>query len=278
MKIAVLLTVYNRKKTTITSLKYLYKAINILSKNKYFDIYLVDDGCTDGTSEAVHDLFPNIKIIRTSGNMYWSKGMRLAWKTALSKDAYDYFIWFNDDAMLYPTSLQELFDTANACHSKENIIISGAFEDSLHNVSYGGRNSKFQLLVPDGTPQPIYYMNGNLVLISKDVVNKIGIIDAIYHHGLGDFDYGLRAIKNNITPMLTTKYVGITDRHDSDLIAYCSPEFSLKKRFKILYSPKFSPILEYKFHCRHSGILKANYYFIIKHIYTMFPFLYKLLH
>lgn len=277
MKIAVLLTVYNRKETTIKSLKSLYTAIKILPHDKHFDIFLVNDGCTDGTPKAIRNLFPDIFIINSSGNLYWSRGMRLAWQTALEKDSYDYFIWFNDDAILYPTALQELYHTANTCPSS-NIIISGAFEDSQHRVSYGGRNYHHELLTPNGKPQPIYYMNGNLVLISKSVVNKIGIIDSIFHHGLGDYDYGLRAIKNNIVPILTTKYVGQTERHDTDLIAYCSSQYSLRKRFKILYSPKFSPTIEYKYLCRHFGLIKAIYAFCVKHIYTLFPFLYKLLH
>lgn len=277
MKVAVLLTVYNRKEITIRSLQSLYNSIKLLPNDIGFDVYLVDDGCTDGTSEAVHKLFPQILIQKSSGNLFWSKGMRLAWQTALKEDTYDYFIWFNDDAILYSTALQELFNTANV-NSSPYIIVSGAFEDSQHRVSYGGRNSQHKLLTPNGEPQPIYYMNGNLVLISKSVVNKIGIIDSIFHHGLGDYDYGLRAIKNNIVPILTTKYVGQTERHDTDLIAYCSSQYSLKKRFKILYSPKYSPTIEYKYLCRHFGLIKAIYAFCVKHIYTLFPFLYKLLH
>lgn len=41
-------------------------------------------------------------------------------------------------------------------------------------------------------------MNGNVVLVPKSVVDKIGIINPIYHHDLGDVDYGLTAQENGI--------------------------------------------------------------------------------
>lgn len=170
MKIAILLTVYNRKDTTIASLQSLYKAIEQMPSNIKFDIYMVDDGCTDGTSEIVHKLFSKITIIKSSGNLFWSRGMRLAWETAIKSDSYNYYLWFNDDAILYPYALKELFDTLSQSSQKD--IICGAFENKNHKVSYGGRNFSHELLTPNGKPQPIYYMNGNLVLISDGPLKK----------------------------------------------------------------------------------------------------------
>ena len=53
--IAVLLTVFNRKEKTIQCLKRLY---NILPLEGYLvDVYLTDDGRTDGTPEAAAEQF-----------------------------------------------------------------------------------------------------------------------------------------------------------------------------------------------------------------------------
>ena len=49
-QIAVLLTVFNRKEKTLLCLKNLYQ--QTLPNEYRIDIYLTNDGCTDGTPEA----------------------------------------------------------------------------------------------------------------------------------------------------------------------------------------------------------------------------------
>lgn len=78
IKTAGLLTVYNRCAVTLKGLSSLYKAIENLGNGYTFDVYMTDDGCTDGTNEAVHEKFPNIHIIQGDGSLFWSGGMRKA--------------------------------------------------------------------------------------------------------------------------------------------------------------------------------------------------------
>ena len=60
MNIAVLLTCHNRKAKTVKCMQSLYDALthyNRLHEKDFIDVevYLTDDGCTDGTVEAVAD-------------------------------------------------------------------------------------------------------------------------------------------------------------------------------------------------------------------------------
>ena len=82
MNISVLLTVYNRKEITINSLKTLFTLIKNDSQNNY-DVYMTNDGCTDGTEKLVKQLYPKVNIINHNGNLFWSRGMNLAWETAI---------------------------------------------------------------------------------------------------------------------------------------------------------------------------------------------------
>ena len=278
MKIAVILTVYNRKMTTIKGLESLINAINKDLENEY-KIYMTNDGCTDGTDIAVKELFPDITIINTKGNLYWSQGMNIAWEKASNENNYDFYIWFNDDAILYENALKVLFkpllSTKNVNSNDIDTIVSGAFMDNLGNVSYGGRTSNNKYIVPNNNFQDIYYMNGNLVLIPKAVFNKLGYIDTHYIHSLGDWDYGLCAKKNGIKVLLTSEYVGITDRHDEDTKPYFNTNHSLINRIKYLYSPKYSLKNVFYFHKKHFGLFVALRRFIKDHIFTIFPLFHK---
>ena len=75
MKIAVLYTCFNRKAHTLSSLKCLFASLdyyNNIAKDKIsITVYLTDDGCTDGTVEAICRVYPDkdIIILKGDGNL-----------------------------------------------------------------------------------------------------------------------------------------------------------------------------------------------------------------
>jgi GT2 family glycosyltransferase len=272
-RVAVLLTVFNRREVTLTGLRSLYRAIDTLGEGYAFDVYMTDDGSKDGTKEAVEKEFPNVIVTLGDGNLYWGGGMRKAWQRAIESGVtYDYFLWFNDDAELYEDALKTLFKPIS---QYKNCIVSGAFCDHNGDVSYGGRDKKCEMISPIySLYQPIVFMNGNLVLIDKFNFQKLGMIDSHYIHGLGDWDYGLRAREINVDVVLTDKYVGIANRHDGDLMVWslkCSVVMKLKK----MHTPKYSPFIIYYFNKKHFGFWYAIKEFLKNYIYTICPFLLK---
>jgi len=281
IKTAVILTVYNRREVTLQGLRSLYSAIGFLQKkqpeaNYKFDIYMTDDGCTDGTGEAVRKEFPDVHIIQGDGTLYWSGGMRKAWQTAIDSGIeYGFYLWFNDDADLYEDALVTMFNSEKEAGG--NAIISGAFCDKEGRVSYGGRNKRQNILEPNGELQSICLMNGNLVIIPSIVLNDIGIIDDIYIHSLGDWDYGCRASESGYDVFLSAKYVGRTERHDGDTEPFLNKKYNLGKRFKLLYSDMHSPVKSFVFCKRHFGLLSALRVFGVLNICTVHPSLYKLM-
>jgi len=51
------------------------------------------------------------------------------------------------------------------------------------------------LIVPNGQLYKSGLINGNIVLIPKQVYEKVGMKDPVFQHAIGDSDYGYRVIE-----------------------------------------------------------------------------------
>ena len=126
MKIAVLLTCFNRKQQTISCLEHILKArcaYNNKHKNKiYLSFYITDDNCSDGTPDAIKQILSleQLLIIPADGNAYWAGGMRLAWKKALDERIYDFYLLLNDDTIVSEDCFSVLMFTNQYCLSHFN--------------------------------------------------------------------------------------------------------------------------------------------------------------
>lgn len=243
--IAVLITVHNRKAKTLACLEHLFAAT--LPGNHSLEIFLVDDGSTDGTGEAVKEQFPQVNVIQGTGDLFWNRGMRLAWETASKVKAYNFYIWLNDDTILDKNALQELFESYNELliEKKMPAIITGACRESSSSdtFSYGGRDNKGPV-IPNYTIQTCKYINGNIVLVPKGIFEKLGNLSNDYTHIFGDHDYGLRAIQSGFTCYTTKTYIA-TCPTNKGIPAWCDPKTPLRRRWKLFHSPKGLNIKDY---------------------------------
>ena len=247
-RIAAILTAHNRKVKTLDCLASLFALSSVI------DVYLTDDGCSDGTADEVLSRFPQVYIVRGDGDLFWTRGMNKAWQEAL-KGNYSYYLWLNDDVQLYPALIDELLECekigGGAC------VVCGIVEDITRTrVIYGGRNMSGRLILPSSQPQDVVLMNGNVVLVPKTVVDKIGIMDSHFHHDLGDVDYALTAIENGIR-VISTRCV-VAAGYPNGICRVRKWNSSLKDRFRKLNSPTGSPLrLNFYFRKKHFGLLSA---------------------
>src|SRR5687767_12507951 len=93
--IAVLMTCFNRRETTLRCLRSL--AEQELPEGCNLRVYLTDDGSSDGTGDAVRSEFPEATVLNGDGNQYWVGGTLMAWDAARPAD---FYLWLNDDVRL----------------------------------------------------------------------------------------------------------------------------------------------------------------------------------
>ncbi|MAJ30422.1 MAG: glycosyltransferase [Gammaproteobacteria bacterium] len=265
INIAVLITCYNRKQNTIRCLKALFKQKNL--ENINLKVFLVDDASSDGSEEAIKELFPAAIIIKGSGNLFWARGMALAWETALkSEEKFDHYMWLNDDTYLLDTAINELLKTKK---NGNEIIVGSTFDPVTKNRTYGGTKFtnkfftpfKYKMVDVNGEIQEIDTMNGNIVMIPHKVYCKIGKIDGKFEHAFADIEYSMRAKKNNINILLAAKYVGECSRKTLNHQNY--DKLSILKKISKLFDRKEKPLKSwFRLSFKYGGILWPVHFFI----------------
>ena len=199
--VSVLLTCHERVERTLACLTRL--EAQQLPSEVHLRTFLVDAASADGTAQAVRTRFPEVTVIERGADLFWNGGMRVAMAAAYNEDP-DAYLWLNDDVELDADAIERLLaawsDRATA--GTPATIVVGSTRDPRSGVTtYGGvvrpdprrRPLRFDLVEPGDTAAPVDTMNGNCVLIPRDVVTRIGSLAAAYTHGMGDFDFGLRA-------------------------------------------------------------------------------------
>ncbi|MGQ8338398.1 glycosyltransferase family 2 protein [Sunxiuqinia sp. A32] len=272
---AVLITCHNRRDKTLSSLKALYEAK--LPDDQVFEVYLVDDGSTDGTKEAVNKEFPQIHVISGDGSLFWNQGMRLAWQTASENRDYDFYLLLNDDTILKEYALIELFQ----CYRKALIqedrpsIFTGACQTSIYleEFSYGGRNESGPV-VPNGKLQQCKYTNGNVLLIPNEIYLKLGNLSPDYTHGMGDYDYGLRVQLAGFKCYTTETYIAICP-DDTKKPGWSNSNVPLSTRWKLMHSPKGLNLSEYNKFRKNFWGWKWIIYAIKAYLKVLFPEVYS---
>jgi len=244
MTIAVLLTCFNRKEKTLKALHRLMLAYNTFANQISLKIYLTDDGSTDGTGEAVKEIYPESVILLGNGNLYWAGGMRNSWREAL-KGNYDAYLLLNDDTDVFTNVFKELLETheySQKQFGKSGIYLGSTYDESTKKISYGGAKLtnkftfKYHFLEPNGHFQNCELGNANIMLVPKEVVKEIGILSEGYIHGVADYDYTLKAINKNIPVLTTPEYSGTcTDDHSDIYTDFSNKTFS--ERLALLKNP-----------------------------------------
>lgn len=256
------MTCFNRKETTLKCLESLFNT------KGQFTVYLVDDNSTDGTYESVERMYPEVNLIKGTGDLFWNRGMFSAWEEAKKND-YNYYLWLNDDVVIYDFAIKEMLECVNK--KKNECIISGLLENKKRNKTiYGGKDESRNQVYPTGQLEEITYLNGNLVLIPRQVFKKIGNLDRKYHHDLGDIDYGFRAQQNDIEIYSTRKIIGCGETNNISRLR--KNKKNLIKRLRALYSPLGSnPNINFYFRRKHFGVVHAIAFYVFQIFLNLIP-------
>lgn len=269
MKIAVLLTTFNRKQKTIACLQSLQQ--QSMPKDVVLDVHLTDDASADGTAEAVKANFPGTNVYTGTGNLFWAGGMRQTWKQAIQTNP-DFYLLLNDDTILNENAITVLLDT-----NDHSCISIGSTCDKSGNLSYGGwkLSSSFfwknKMVYSDTEQLTCDFGNANIMLVPARVVERIGILSDRFTHALADFDYTLKASRSGFAVRLAPGFLGSCENDHGN--NWKSGKVSLKQRIAYLKSPKGLSYSEYLYFIKNHFPLSYPSAVFKLWMKTLFPFI-----
>ena len=258
VRVAVLLTTHNRVNHTVSCLESVLT--QQLPLGVTIGVFMVDDGSIDGTGSTVRERFPTVEVIEGSGHLYWNGGMAMAFEQAL-RGRFDFYLLLNDDVELCLDALLRLLRTAQDA-APPTIVVGALLDRHARRVTYGGwiRTSRVNLLRMSqlecsSSHQACDTFNGNCVLVPRAVVEKIGGLDRVFTHAMGDFDYGLRARRAGLAVLVAAGHVGFCEAN-TGLESWRDKMGPSVLRWRKLLGPKGLPPREWLvFTRRHGGVL-----------------------
>jgi GT2 family glycosyltransferase len=170
-------------------------------------IVVVDNASCDGTVDAIHLAFPNAELIVNASNLRFAEGNNVGIRWSLERRA-EYVLLLNNDTVVDPEFLSHLVEAAE---NKEQIGIAGPkiyyFDDQKRIWFAGGlikwwrgRVTHIGIREVDNgrydTTTVVDYITGCCMLIKRNVIETIGMLDEQYYIYGEDVDLCIRASRS----------------------------------------------------------------------------------
>ncbi|MDD3007074.1 MAG: glycosyltransferase family 2 protein [Candidatus Pacebacteria bacterium] len=168
-----------------------------------YKVTLVDNGSEDDSVVAVKEQFPEVEVVETGKNLGFAGGNNVGIEYAIKAGA-DYVFLINNDTTVHPDYLKELVLVAEsdakigAVGSKiyyhgepERIWFAGGTINWLKNKGEHIGLDEIDTGQFDEIRE-VGYLTGCALLVKREVVEKVGVLEDDYFLYYEDADYSLR--------------------------------------------------------------------------------------
>ena len=206
MDISFIIINWNTKDLLLECLASIYRTVSKIA----FEVWVVDNGSSDGSVRAVKEKYPDIKIIENPKNL----GFAAANNLALERMGGQYALLLNTDTVLTEDAVSELHnfmkanpDAGIACGQLLNL--DGSKQNSIANfpslLSLVSNETLLRLLLPRRFPSKrreyktaveIESCIGACMLVRKKAIDQTGFLDDRYFFFLEETDWAYRMKKS----------------------------------------------------------------------------------
>lgn len=205
IKVGIVMTVFNHLDYTQKAIHALKQQVNRAGE-KFFEIVVVDDGSTDGTSAWIKDQTPEVHLLQGDGNLWWSGGINKGSAFAVNELKCSHILWWNNDVEMQGNYLRILIDLLKTVDNKTIIGSKIVFKNDPQKLwSMGGyfnpksgKKGMYAWGQPDEkkwqNPLEVDWFPGMGTIIPANVFEEIGYCDqSNFPQYYGDTDFTWRA-------------------------------------------------------------------------------------
>ena len=192
-KVFILTPVYNRVKTTLEFVDCLEK-----QTHKNFQLVLIDDGSSDGTSEMVVDKLSHTKVIKGDGSLWWAGSLQKGYEWLKSEkiNSDDSVLIINDDTIFDERFLEHGLNWLK--EKSKSLLIAECFfletkEIFDRGVFFDDRRCTFRS-AEDNSEINCASTRG-LFINAADFIDLGGFYPKLLPHYLSDYEFTVRASK-----------------------------------------------------------------------------------
>lgn len=180
--------------------------------SRSFEVIVVDNASTDGSAELVRQSYPGVTLIALPRNIGFAAGNNAAVPQAGGR----YILFLNPDTVTHDGALAALLDFADA-HPRCGIagprllnldgslqyscrrfptLEAGLFRNTpLGRLFPGNRATRDYLMkeVPHDRPMPVDWLSGAAMMVRRETIEDIGLLDEAFFFAVEDVDYCYRA-------------------------------------------------------------------------------------
>jgi|SRR3989338_609345 len=167
-----------------------------------YEVVLVDNGSKDNQAEVIKQKYPSIHVLKNKTNTGFVVANNQGIEFARENNA-DYYLLLNNDTVVDPDFLNILIDYAEKNHDTGILSPKILYYKSNKIWSMGGKISYLtgiSIMIGKGKNSSLFnkvispdFLTGCAMLIKKEVIEKIGLLDPIYFAYYEDVDYCYRA-------------------------------------------------------------------------------------
>jgi GT2 family glycosyltransferase len=223
--IYIIIPVHNRKNVTLRFIQQLNR-----QTYKNWRVILVDDGCTDGTVEAVSNATDRVIVLRGNGRLWWAGALQMAYKWFLNSPRPQSLVMIaNDDAIFPDDFLEKSVNRFKA----GTILTPRIFVDDIQ-IDGGARVkwSKFWLGLD---PEPNCCSTRCVLLTYEDFMKVGRWHPLLLPHYLSDTEWTYRANKKGLQ-IIEGEKVTVFREEDADK---STKLFSKKNPYNPVYYSTF---------------------------------------
>ena len=213
---------------------------------------VVDNGSVDGSGDRLRAAFPDVGFVQNEANLGFSRGCNEGMREALKDSDCAYVLLLNNDALVAPSFLESAIARGESdkrigliggkiLHSPESKVIAHAggyitrWRGSFRIRGFGevdrGQYDR---------PLEVGFATGAMLLIKREVLEKVGLLPEEYFFGTEEQDYSLNVRRSGYkiyyVPEFVSYHVGDGSHWNWD------PKFVYNGyRNKLIFQEKYLP-------------------------------------